>query len=197
MEKFKIGNSFADSMKHAMCLRRSELTIENFDDSDMVIYNYYINRFIELQNKYPGLRKKEITLKINSNGGMVVNMFALHDRLKILESNGWIIKSISESRSYSAGFFTLISGTKGYRYAYRNTDLMLHSQNSFVYGIETVADVREKAIATENLLSKLKKVIYDYTDITDEQFEFYIERNKDWYIDAEEALKLSIIDKII
>lgn len=136
-----------------------------------------------------------IHIYIDSYGGCLHSYFMLASKIRELQKRGYKFYTYSMGRCMSAGFYTLILGDK--RFAQEYTSLMVHDQRAFEYGYRTVRDKRIEVKQWEKEWNRLKNIIFEYTDITDEEIEFYVERGLDWDMDANEALKLNVVDEII
>lgn len=194
--EYKRGNVLTDTMKHSSQIKNFEIWVEDYDSEDIFTYQYYINRFKKIQAKY-NLEKK-MTFKIHSYGGSAHGVFSLISTVESLKSEGWTIVTIGLGMSMSAGGMLLMSGSKGHRYVQSLTEVMLHDQNWFEYGYKRVEDARRSAIDAERLLDRLKMLMARYTDIDIEYFENeYVSKMKDFYMYAEEAVELGVVDKIL
>jgi len=66
---------------------------------------------------------KDITIYINSPGGLVSSCLAIYDTMNYVVCD---ISTVCVGQAASAGAFILAAGTKGKRYALRNSRIMLH-----------------------------------------------------------------------
>ena len=66
---------------------------------------------------------EDISIYINSIGGEVSSGLAIYDTMNFIKSD---VKTISVGMSASMGAFILSSGTKGKRYALKNSEIMIH-----------------------------------------------------------------------
>ena len=194
--EFKKGNPMIDHMKHASQIKNFEIWITDYDDEDVFLYNYYIDRFIKVQEK--SNCEKKIRLNIHSYGGSAHGVFSMISTNEQLKKKGWIIETVSLGMSMSAGGMLLMSGSKGHRYAQSLTEIMIHQQNWFEYGYTDVEETRRKLENSERMLSKLKNIMKSYTNIDIHEFEEeYVSKRKDWYLSSEEAKNIGVIDEIL
>lgn len=140
--------------------------------------------------------KRIITIVLNSYGGVCYDYLAWCSVVERLKEKGYIIKVHTQGVSMSCGFMQQIIGSKGYRTMARHSYLMCH-QISGGQGYCTIQDSKEIQEHSEDLWNKFKTLILQNTNITDEQLEDMRSRKLDWYMDAEEALRLGCIDEII
>jgi ATP-dependent Clp protease protease subunit len=146
-----------------------------------------IRSLLELEEKDP---TKDILLYINSYGGSVDEYLAIHDTLKLLKCK---VATICVGKAMSCGAMLLLSGCKGYRFITENSRVMLHEMSSITFGpVSTMAnDLKE----VKRLQELFKKLLLKYTNINATKYSSIMER--DTYIDAKEAVKLGIVDKIV
>ena len=129
-----------------------------------------------------------IKLFINTNGGDVQTMWVLINAIKISETP---VHTIAFNRAMSAGAQILASGHK--RFAFRGAVILFHSGSCTLDGdMEKVESARKYF----DIISKeANTLLFANTDIAPKTLK--TKGANDWYMTAEEALKLRVIDKII
>jgi len=132
---------------------------------------------------------EEITLIINSPGGIVTAGLALIDIMNTAKSK---IKTVCVGEACSMGAMILMCGAKGSRIALPNSRIMIHQISGGAHGQGTEIRLTLKEITY--LRTVLEKIIAKQTGKTVEQVERDTER--DYYMSAEDALEYGIIDKI-
>ena len=133
---------------------------------------------------------KDISLYINSPGGSVTAGMAIYDTMNFIKSD---VSTICIGMSASMGAFLLSSGTKGKRYSLPNSEVMIHQPLGGAQGQAT-----EIKIAAEHILKtrqKLNDILSKNTGKEKGIIEHDTER--DFFMDANEALAYGIIDKIL
>lgn len=136
------------------------------------------------------LNNEDISLYINSPGGSVTAGFAIYDTINFIKSD---VSTIVMGIAASMGAFLLASGTKGKRYALPNSEIMIHQPLGGAQGQAT-----EIKIAAERILKlkeKLNKILAKNTNKSINKISKDTER--DYFMDAKEALDYNLIDKII
>ena len=136
------------------------------------------------------LNHDDISLYINSPGGSVTAGFAIYDTMNLIKSN---VSTICMGIAASMAAFLLSSGTKGKRYALANSEVMIHQPLGGAEGQAT-----EIKIAAEHILrtkKKLNKILAKSTNQKLEKIEQDTER--DYFLEAIEAKKYGLIDKIL
>jgi len=145
-----------------------------------------VAQMLYLETKDP---TKDISFYINSPGGSVTAGMAIYDTMNYIKCD---VSTICVGFAASMGAFLLSSGTKGKRYSLPNSEIMIHQPSSGVQGQAT-----EIAIVAENILkvrAKLNAILAENTNQPLEKIARDVER--DYYMDAEEALNYGLIDKV-
>lgn len=145
-----------------------------------------VAQMLYLETKDP---TKDISFYINSPGGSVTAGMAIYDTMNYIKCD---VCTICVGFAASMGAFLLSSGTKGKRYSLPNSEIMIHQPSGGVQG-----QASEIAIVAENILkirAKLNKILAENTNQPLEKIAHDVER--DYYMDAEEALAYGLIDKV-
>lgn len=136
------------------------------------------------------LNHNDISLYINSPGGSVSAGMAIYDTMNFIKSD---VSTICVGLSASMAAFLLSSGTKGKRYSLPNGEIMIHQPLGGVSGQATeIKIVAERIIKLRN---KLNKILSNNTGQDIKTIEN--DTDRDNYMDADEALRYGIIDKIV
>ncbi len=136
------------------------------------------------------ISNEEIYLYINSPGGSVTAGLAIYDTMNFLGSD---VSTICIGLAASMGALLLSSGKKGKRFSLPNSEIMIHQPLGGVQGQAT-----EIKIVAEQIL-KTKEKINSILSLNTEKNLKVIEEDteRDHFLDANEALKYGLIDKII
>ena len=132
----------------------------------------------------------DISLYINSPGGSITSGMAIMDTMNFIKSE---VKTICIGMAASMGAFLLSCGEKGKRFILPNAEVMIHQPLGGATGQAT-----EIKIAAERILklkNKLNEMLAKNTNQNIKKIETDTER--DYFLDANEALKYGIIDKIL
>ena len=132
----------------------------------------------------------DISIYINSPGGSITSGMAIYDTMNIIKSD---VSTICIGMSASMAAFLLSSGTKGKRYILPNAEVMIHQPLGGAQGQAT--EIKIAATRILKLKDKLNKILSKNTNQPLEKIQNDTER--DYFLDAEEAKKYGIIDKII
>lgn len=136
------------------------------------------------------LNNDEIKIYINSPGGCVSSGFAIYDVLNNIKSP---VSTICLGMAASMAAFLLSSGTRGKRYATKNSTIMIHQPLGGVSG--QASDIQIHAERILYLKSLLLKIQANNCGVTYDEMLKACDRDN--YLTAEEALKFGVIDKII
>lgn len=132
----------------------------------------------------------DISIYINSPGGSVTAGMAIYDTMNFIKSD---VSTICVGMSASMAAFLLSSGTKGKRYALPNSEVMIHQPLGGASGQATEIKIVAQQIL--KIKDKINKLLAKNTGQSIKKIEKNTER--DYYLNAKEALEYGIIDKII
>lgn len=133
---------------------------------------------------------KDIHLYINSPGGSITAGMAIYDTIQHVKCD---VSTICVGMAASMGAFLLASGAKGKRKALPNSEIMIHQPSGGTRGqVTDIVIHAERIIKTKD---KLNKILSERTGKDLERIKKDVER--DYFMDAEEALSYGIIDEII
>lgn len=135
---------------------------------------------------------KDINLYINSPGGSVTAGMAIYDTMQYIKSD---VSTICLGLAASMGSFLLTAGAKGKRFALPNSEILIH-QPSVHGGFQGQAtDIKIHADWLLKTKAKLNRIYSERTGQPLERIEQDMER--DYYMNAEEAFKYGIVDKVL
>ena len=134
------------------------------------------------------LSHEDISLYINSPGGEVSSGFAIFDTIHFIKSN---VRTIVVGMAASMAAFLLSSGNK--RAALKNAEVMIHQPLGGIQGQAT--DIKIVADHILKMKEKLIKIMAQNTNKKASIIEADMER--DFYMNADEALEYGIIDEIL
>ena len=131
-----------------------------------------------------------IEIYIDSYGGAVYQCMGL---LGVMEKSVTPIHTIAVGAAMSCGFMILISGHK--RFGYKHSTPLYHQVSTGFWG--KVKDMEESLEETKRLQKKIETITLERTDITNKKLKEVLKNKIDWYMSAEEALTLGVIDEIV
>ena len=133
---------------------------------------------------------KDISLYINSPGGMVTAGLAIYDTMQYIKCD---VSTICIGMAASMGALLLAGGTKGKRLALPNAEIMIHQPSGGAKGQAT-----EIQIAAENILKTKKKLNEILAANTGKPYDVIAQdTERDHYMSAEEAKAYGLIDDVI
>ena len=135
----------------------------------------------------PANKRKPIKIYIDSPGGDLSATFTMIDAIRLSKTPVW---TVNVGMAYSGGFFTYIAGHK--RFAYPHSSFMYHEGSASNGGTST--QFQNFATFYKSQLNQLKDITLKYTKITPELYEE--KRRDDWWLSADEAVELGIVDEI-
>lgn len=147
-----------------------------------------VNRDDELKEKeYVDWKREPILLYINSFGGSIYDGLALVD---IIQESKTPVYTIAIGSAMSMGLWIFLAGKK--RFIGKNATLMFHDISQSIQDkIEGIKNELNEDLRLRNML--INRIV-STTAITEKQLNDYIARKAEWYIPADEAIKLKIAD---
>jgi len=135
-------------------------------------------------------RNQEISLYINSPGGVVDDTLALYDTMRFLSSP---VATYCIGRAFSGAAVLLTAGTKGRRFILPHAKVMMHQPSGGVTGqTEDIKLQAEQIIKSKKLLIE---IIAHHTGQDPETVRTDSERDK--FFNAEEAKAYGLVDEVL
>ena len=137
---------------------------------------------------------KDISLYINSPGGVITAGMAIYDTMQYIKCD---VSTICMGMAASMGAFLLASGTKGKRFALPNAEIMIHQpliaggQGGGLSGQAT--DIKIHADHLVRTRAKMNRLLSEYTGQPLEKVEQDTERDN--FLSAQEAKEYGLIDE--
>jgi len=154
---------------------------------DDQVANLIIAQLIHLESDEPDA---DIHLYINSPGGSVYAGLAIYDTMNFIRPN---IATYCTGIAMSMGAVLLAAGAPGKRTALPNSKILIHQVSGGFQGQGT--DVEIQARETIKLKRRLEEILAHHADQSIEKVSKDMER--DYYMDANEAHKYGIVDRVI
>ena len=134
--------------------------------------------------------EKDISLYINSPGGVITAGMAIYDTMQFIKCD---VSTVCIGMAASMGAFLLAGGTKGKRMALPNAEIMIHQPAGGAQGQAT-----EIEITAKHILATKEKMARIMAQNTGQDFEVIMaDTERDNWKSAEEALCYGLIDRII
>ena len=141
--------------------------------------------FLEAENP-----SKEISMYINSPGGVVTSGLSIYDTMQYIRPK---ISTLVIGQAASMGSLLLTAGEKGMRFSLPNSRVMVHQPSGGYQGQAT--DILIHARETERLKKRLNEVYVKHTGNDYEAVVAALERDN--FMSAEEAKDWGLIDEIV
>ena len=140
--------------------------------------------FLESENP-----SKDISMYINSPGGVVTAGMAIHDTMQYIKPR---VSTVCIGQAASMGSFLLAAGEPGMRIALPNARIMVHQPSGGAQGMASDIEIQAREIL--RIRQRMNDLYVKYTgqSLTD------IERamDRDTFLEADEAMKFGIVDKV-
>ena len=150
------------------------------------IANLVIAQLLFLESEDP---EKDISLYINSPGGVVTAGLAIYDTMQYLKAP---VSTICIGQAASMASVLLASGATGKRFALPNSRIMIHQGSAGFRG--NTPDVEIQVREVMNLTNRLMGILAGHTGQTVEKVTKDSER--DYFMSADEAQEYGVIDEV-
>lgn len=148
--------------------------------------NLIIAQMLFLESENPD---KDISLYINSPGGVVTAGMAIYDTMQFIKPD---VRTLCVGQAASAAALLLASGAKGKRHCLPNSTVMIHQVLGGYQGQGT--DIQIHAKETQRVSDMISGILAKHTGQTLEQI--HKDTNRDNFMPAEEAKAYGLIDSI-
>jgi ATP-dependent Clp protease, protease subunit len=150
------------------------------------VANLIIAQLLFLESEDP---EKDISLYINSPGGVVTSGLAIYDTMRYLRAP---VSTICIGQAASMGAVLLAAGAKGKRYALPNARIMIHQGSGGFRG--NTPDVEIQMREMLHLTERLMQIVAEHSGQPFEKVKRDSER--DYFMSAEDAKTYGIIDEV-
>ena len=134
--------------------------------------------------------KKEISLYINSPGGLVTAGLGIYDTMQYIKPE---ISTICIGQAASMGSFLLTAGSKGKRYSLPNSRIMVHQPSAGFQGQAT--DIEIHANEVLSLKKRLNEIYSNHTNKSVDEIKLALERDN--FMTPDNAKEFGLIDKVV
>ena len=140
--------------------------------------------FLESENP-----SKDISMYINSPGGVVTAGMAIHDTMQYIRPR---VSTVCIGQAASMGSFLLAAGEPGMRIALPNARIMVHQPSGGARGMASDIEIQAREIL--RIRARMNDLFVKYTGQSLTDIEKSMDR--DTFLEAGEALKFGIVDKV-
>lgn len=141
--------------------------------------------FLEAENP-----KKEISMYINSPGGVVTSGLSIYDTMQLIRP---AVSTVVVGQAASMGSLLLAGGHKDMRFSLPNANIMVHQPSGGYQGQAT--DILIHAEHTKRLKKRLNEIYVNHTGQDYDTVEKALERDN--FMSADEAKDWGLVDEII
>lgn len=141
--------------------------------------------FLEAENP-----KKEISIYINTPGGVVTSGLAIYDTVQFIRPP---VSTLCIGQAASMGSLLLCAGEKGLRFALPNARIMVHQPSGGFQG--QASDIERHAEDIIKMKRRLNEIYVTHTGQTYEKIEETLDR--DYFMTATEAKEFGLVDEVI
>ncbi|MEK7657722.1 MAG: ATP-dependent Clp endopeptidase proteolytic subunit ClpP [Patescibacteria group bacterium] len=149
--------------------------------------NAVIAQLLFLEHEDP---KKDITIYLNTPGGVVTAGMAIYDTIQHIKPD---VSTICVGIAASMGAVLLAAGKKGKRFSLSNSEVMLHQVMGGVEG--QAADIEINARHILKIKDKINQILSKHTGQPLSRIEK--DTDRDFYLSAAEAKEYGLIDEVI
>jgi len=154
---------------------------------DDVVANLVIAQLLFLQMEDPD---KDISVYINTPGGIVTAGLAVYDTMQFLKPD---VCTYCVGQATSMGAILLAAGTKGKRYALPNARIMMHQPWGGAQG--AAADISIQAKEILRMRDRIEEILAKHTGQSLEKIKK--DTDRDYFLSAEEAKAYGLVDEVI
>ena len=141
--------------------------------------------FLESENP-----KKEISLYINSPGGLVTAGLGIYDTMQYIKPD---VSTLCIGQAASMGSFLLAAGGKGKRFSLPNSRIMVHQPSAGFQGQAT--DIEIHANEVLSLKKRLNQIYSKHTGKSEDEIKIALERDN--FMTSENAKEFGLIDQVV
>ena len=134
--------------------------------------------------------KKEISLYINSPGGLVTAGLGIYDTMQYIKPD---VSTLCIGQAASMGSFLLAAGTKGKRFSLPNSRIMVHQPSAGYQGQATDIEIHAKEVLS--LKKRLNEIYSKHTSKSVEEIKSALERDN--FMTADSAKTFGLIDQVV
>ena len=134
--------------------------------------------------------KKEISLYINSPGGLVTAGLGIYDTMQYIKPD---VSTLCIGQAASMGSFLLAAGTKGKRFSLPNSRIMVHQPSAGFQGQATDIEIHAKEVLT--LKKRLNEIYSKHTNKSVEDIKIALERDN--FMTPDIAKEFGLIDEVV
>ena len=154
---------------------------------DDQVANLVIAQLLHLESEHP---EQDIALYINSPGGDMTGLFAIHDTMQYIAPD---IATICVGQAASAAAVLLAAGTPGKRLALPNARVLIHQPHGGAQGQST-----DMELAVAEMVEMRRRMVDILVTATGQPAERIVaDIDRDYIVRGEQAVAYGLVDRII
>ena len=157
---------------------------EQIDDA---VANTVVAQLLHLESADPD---KDISLYINSPGGVITSGLAIYDTMNYIKCD---VSTICMGQAASMAAVLLACGAPGKRYALPNSRVMIHQPSGGAQGQQSEIEIAAKEILY--CRDRLNQILADHTGQSLETIHKDTERDN--FMSAQDACAYGIVDQVV
>jgi ATP-dependent Clp protease protease subunit len=151
------------------------------------VANLIVAQLLFLEREDPD---KDISLYINSPGGVISSGLAIYDTMQLIKPD---VSTICVGLAASMGTVLLCAGEKGKRYALPNSTIHMHQPMGGASGQATDIEIAAREIL--RMQDMIRQIISGHTGQAYDRVAR--DTDRDYYLNADQALEYGIVDEIL
>ena len=154
---------------------------------DDQIANLIVAQLLHLESSDP---EKDISLYINSPGGVVYSGLAIYDTMQFIKPD---VQTICFGIAMSMGSLLLAGGAPGKRMTLPNSRILIHQPSGGFQGQSTDIDIHARE--TLALRKRIDELMALHTNVSEEQAHADMERDR--FLTPTEAVDYGLVDRVL
>ncbi len=181
MKKMLVGSQIQEQM-----LKRREIFLWGSIDDDSA------REVVQKLLYFDGAETADITMYVNSPGGMISSGLAIYDAMQYVKSD---VATVCMGQAASMGAVLLCAGTAGKRKAWNNARVLIHQPliSGNMYG--PASDLQIQAEEMLRLRQRLNEILSTHTGKPLSKVEQ--DTDRDFFMSARESKEYGIVDEVV
>jgi len=151
------------------------------------VANLIVAQLLFLEREDPD---KDISLYINSPGGVISSGLAIYDTMQLIKPD---VSTICVGLAASMGTVLLCAGAHGKRYALPNSTIHMHQPMGGAQGQATDIEIAAREIL--RMQDMIRQIISGHTGQSYDRVAR--DTDRDYYLNADQALEYGIVDEVL
>ena len=150
------------------------------------VTNLVVAQLLHLESENPDA---DVAIYINSPGGDMNGLFAIHDTMRYINSD---VATICVGQAASAAAVLLAAGTPGKRYALPNARVLIHQPHGGAQGQST-----DMELAVAEMVEMRRRMVGILVEATGQSERITADIDRDYIVRGDQALAYGLVDHIV